>query len=294
MQDTKRILTLFLLVMILVFVGGKSFALAQGESEPTGFRNVQLFLFPEYDDPRLLVMLQGHIEGGEAPAEVRFMVPRTAEMYSAGSLDAQGVYSGGPPDRQPSEVPGWDEISYEVTSTVFRVEYYDPIILGSPDKSISYDFRWLYPVSKLDVVIQQPRTALDFIVTPSSTQGFLDSEGLNSYLNTYNDLDGESSLHFDVTYYKPDNTLSVEASSGTATGTTLIIIGGAILVLVVVAFLWFRSRSAPHSRASRRRAGVARAPRSSVGKARERYCTQCGKLLDGSFKFCPDCGSNVS
>ncbi len=75
--------------------------------EPTGFKNVTLWINPEYDDPRLLVMLEGKIVGVDAPAQVRFLVPAAAQMFSAGSKDAQGKYSGGPPSRRRGN--GWSQ-----------------------------------------------------------------------------------------------------------------------------------------------------------------------------------------
>ena len=68
-------------------------------------------------------MLQGQIEGVEPPVVVRFLVPSEAEMYSAGSMDALGQYTGGPPNRESSSIPGWDEINYEVTTNTFQSPY---------------------------------------------------------------------------------------------------------------------------------------------------------------------------
>ncbi|MFC2014557.1 zinc ribbon domain-containing protein [Chloroflexota bacterium] len=298
MNNTKRILMVLLLTGLLFFTVGKSFVLAQGDNEPTGLDNVELFIYPEYDDPRLLVMLEGHIDGIEAPATVRFLVPENAQMYSAGSMDTQGVYTGGPPDREPSELPGWDEISYEVTSDTFRIEYYDPIILGNPDKSISYDFHFLYPISELNVVIQQPRTAVDFTVVPATEQSRPDNEGLNSFFYVYENLESESPLHFDITYHKSDQQLSVDTNGSTSeeesnnAGTILAIFTGTILVLGALGFIWFQSRT-PRSRAERRRSKTTSAPRSPAGKAKTKYCTQCGKPVNNSYKFCPGCGAEV-
>ena len=97
MKNISRMLILLLAASLLFVAVGKSLVSAQDENVPTGFQNVQLWVNPEYDDPRLLVMLEGQIVGTQPPAEVRFLVPSAAEMYSAGSMDAQGRYSGGPP-----------------------------------------------------------------------------------------------------------------------------------------------------------------------------------------------------
>jgi hypothetical protein len=96
----KAFQLIFSLITIGLLLLGPSAALAQDEPEPenivTGFQNVQLWVYAEYDDPYaigapLLVMLEGQIVGAEPPAEVRFLVPATAQLYSAGSKDAEGV-----------------------------------------------------------------------------------------------------------------------------------------------------------------------------------------------------------
>src|ERR1017187_3723116 len=128
----------YYLVMLISLIGLLSGALvqpalAQTSNVPTGYKSVTVWVYPEYDDPRLLVMLEGQVVPSTPSAQVKFLVPQSANLFSAGSKNAQGVYSGGPPDRKASSTPGWDEISYTLSSTAatFRVEYYDDIIKGS-------------------------------------------------------------------------------------------------------------------------------------------------------------------
>ncbi|MFC1987592.1 hypothetical protein ACFLVH_03510 [Chloroflexota bacterium] len=78
MKNTGRILILLLAASLLYIAVGKSLVSAQNENVPTGFQNVHLWVNPEYDDPRLLIMLEGQIVGTQPPAEVRFLVPSTA------------------------------------------------------------------------------------------------------------------------------------------------------------------------------------------------------------------------
>ena len=81
MKNTYLLLLLFISIGLLLIGADLSRALAQPENEVTGYENVQLWVYPEYDDPRLLVMLEGQIVGVEPPAEVRFLVPSASEMY---------------------------------------------------------------------------------------------------------------------------------------------------------------------------------------------------------------------
>jgi len=259
----KHIVFLFAASALLTVPAGNSVVFAQDEPAMQ-YTNVNLWVNPEYDDPRLLVMLQGQIESVEAPATVSFLVPYTAEMYSAGSIDIAGNYSGGPPDRKVSDIPGWDEISYTVTSNTFRVEYYDSIIVGQPDKTISYEFRWLYPISNLQVLVQQPTRASNFTVEPPGSAA-RDSEGFTIFTYSYATLDtSQPPLDFNISYTKADSTPSLSgSSSGSSSNTPLIaLIVIAAVVLGVAGLWWWRSQN---KRPRTRRAAAVSAPTTSVG-----------------------------
>ncbi len=300
---------IFIIISLIAVVSGiyAQPALAQSTNEPTGFKNVTLWVYPEYDDPRLLVMLEGKITGVDASTKplVRFLVPQTAVMYSAGSKDAQGVYTGGPPARKASSIPGWDEISYNMTSDTFRVEYYADMITGSPDKKIAFDFRWLYPISDLQVIIQKPTTATNFTVTPSGTQSVEGGFNVLTYSKTNLTLDpGAQPLHFDISYTKTDPNPSINnAASPTSSSSSnlipIIFIGVAAAVIVgfILLFLFRRNSGQPARYAAR--AGGKPQPRSSRAAKQsnavhgDKFCNQCGKPVDKNNKFCPNCGNTL-
>ncbi len=264
---------------------------AQDESE--SFQDVQLWIYPEYDDPRLLVMLEGQVSGIQPPAEVRFLVPSTAEMYSAGSMDAQGNYSGGPPDRKASGIPGWDEISYQLQTDTFRVEYYDPIILGKPEKSISYDFRCLYPISDIEVIVQEPQDSTNFTVLPAG-QAFAGNAGFAAYRYSYSNLVKEDTLEFEISYYREAVEPSISGESSESTDYTLLIILVAVLAVALVGWLVWSRRSAPATRAERRRSSRKSPARPKTKKQTgARFCDQCGNPVDSGYKYCPNCGNEL-
>lgn len=282
-----RYVLLVIISVISLGWGGLSQALAQTDTEPTGFKNVTLWVNPEYDDPRLLMMLEGKIVGASAPVRVRFLVPSAAEMYSAGSKDAQGKYSGGPPDRKASTIPGWDEISYELKTDTFRVEYYDPAIPSQPDKKIAYDFHTLYPISDLRVAIQQPRKATDFTVTPNGAVG-TDSEGFAVRLYNYTNLDAGASLHFDIAYTRTDSKPSLSTNTA-GSSTRPLIVGGTIAALAIIVFVVLqikKNRPSPVPRSAGRTA--------SRRNVKGRFCSQCGQPVTGQERFCAHCGNKLS
>jgi hypothetical protein len=301
MKTGKRILLLLLFVSLLTPLLALPVA-AQDAGGGISVRTGWLKVYPEYDDPRLLVMYQGTIDGVEPPVTLRFLVPAAAEMYSAGFIGEDGAYSGGPPFRQASDITGWDEISFQVNTDTFRVEYYDPIIIGRPDKSIDYNFRTLYPIASLDVYVQEPKGATDYTVMPPGQ--VIEFEGFTDHYYQFTDLTpgDEPALSFNITYTKTDDRPSLAegggggATSGGTAGTVAAIVAGVVVVALLVGFFLVKKPSRPGSRAARRRQNKSapQARRTVAKSGADRFCTQCGKPVDSSHKFCPNCGAKIS
>ena len=264
---------------------------AQGE-EPTALKNVIVSVYPEYDDllqlgyPSVLVMLEGEVVSANIPATIRFLVPSDAVMYSAGS-GPRNQYVGGPPTRNASNITGWDEISYELKTKYFVLEYYSPIT-GQPDRVIPYDFHPVYPVSNLRAVVQEPKRATNFTVSP---QGTVSTDGEGFRIHTYNqaNISPEAPLHFDISYTKKDTRPSVGGDTGSPNTTVLIVLG--VIAVLVVAFIMvsrLRARR-PQPAASRSlRRQAARTAKGGQGK--NKYCRYCGKPVQETDRFCPHCG----
>ena len=245
----------------------------------------------------MLVIITGDVDGVAAPATVRFLVPSAAEMYSAGSIDDVGVYSGGPPDRESSSLEGWDEISYEITSDTFRVEYYAPIIIGETDKTISYEFYSLYPISDLTVYLQEPLSSSNYSVSPSSNDVFKTEDPFSEvefkfHRYYYSGLDADDPLSFKITYTKldPDDSMTI-ADKGSGINMYLIVgvsLGACVLIAAGIYFA-FRIRSGRRikQKYNDRNAQIRKAEDKSL---RGRYCSKCGHRLNDADRFCPNCG----
>lgn len=320
MTGWKRFWLLLPAVAVAMALGVVS-TFAQDGEDGASFENVRLWLYPEYDDPQLLVMLQGEIVGVDIPATVRFLVPETAEMYSAGSVDEVGVYAGGPPDRAASQVPGWDEISYSLTSTTFRVEYYVDVIRGSPDRSIDYQFRALYPIADLKVYTQEPRASREYTVAGLGESSPVDYDEFDdrfaAHVFTYQNLAAADVLDFQIAYTRstsePSLVPPVEPSAvdedGGSTGVVVAVTAAALIVLGGGAFWVYRARGAgrprpatparleQRPRAEQRLRAAKRQPEtvpSARRKARAaRFCTNCGERLSVSDRFCSGCGAKI-
>ncbi|MDD5191489.1 MAG: zinc ribbon domain-containing protein [Dehalococcoidales bacterium] len=298
MKITKYIILLFTLVGLVWSGAGKSTVMAAGES--VKYKNVHIWVNPEYDNPRLLVMMQGQLDGVTAPATVTFLVPTTAEMYSAGSIDADGKYTGGPPDRVASSVSGWDQISYTVNSDTFRVEYYDAIIQGLPDKTIDYQFRTLNPISQLTFLIQEPLKSGNYTVVPAGNVS-RDSENFTIHTYSYPTIDSQSPLEFKITYTKADNIPSLTgatttaATAGTSGGSTspLLFVIPFVLIIGVIGVLWYSTNQKKHRKKAAPQPVKAKAANGTTGtKPKNIFCPECGEPNPGT-KFCPNCGTKL-
>ncbi|MEJ2108625.1 MAG: zinc ribbon domain-containing protein [Acidobacteriota bacterium] len=268
-------------------------------------KDVKLSIYPEYDDllnlggPSLLVMIDGEIEGLQPPVTVRFLVPSSALMYSAGS-GPRASYIGGPPDRKASDINGWDEISYTLQTNIFVVEYYVPIRDTQP-RNFSGGFIPLYPVDGLVAEVMQPRETLNFSVQPGTAPAnqleFTDPQGFNHKQYTYESLASRQSLDFSLSYTKNES-----SSSNVTVIVILVVVGVGIIGAILYRAL---KKSQAASRGDRRRQN--RAARKSDGKdaisakkpagrkpaGKPRFCPDCGVELEGSPRFCPDCGSQL-
>ncbi len=268
-----RNLALLSVSLVSLMLGlGFARAYADPANEATGFRDVRLWVYPEYDGPRLLV-------------------PSAAEMYSAGSMDTQGQYSGGPPDTHTRL--GRNQLSIQLKTDTFRVEYYDPVITSQPDKKISYYFRWLYPIADLRVLLQQPKNATNFTVLPAG--GTPTSEqGVNALLYEYTSLK-DNPLHFDIAYTRSDPNPSLPRPAASAPPNTAlvpaIVIG--LGLLIAGGFVWaLRSRKATRPQPKVVPvAATGRAP--SLARRKKRFCTRCGEPVDNQSRFCRHCGARL-
>ena len=287
-------------------------ALAQ-TTEPAALKNLKIWVNPEYDDalkigqPALLVMMEGDIVSPQPPVNIRFLVPTSAQMYSAGSKNSFGEYKGGPPNRKASSIAGFDEISYQLTENTFRVEYYVPIAqLGQVQKSFSYEFDRFYPVQDLTVMVQQPKSSDNFTVAPAGSPG-IDSEGFSIQTYKYSNLDISTPVKFSITYNRSvwEPSLSKAGTTGTTSGgsssksnTGLIVAVVAVAVVLGGGGVYLISRSSqktrPVTRAERRRRGATTTrvkPRTTPDAVA--FCSQCGHKLDKPSRFCPDCGAEI-
>ena len=274
----------------------------------------ELRLWPEYDDPGLLVIFAGTLaEGTATPVQLILPIAPGARNIQATFMDASGTLI-----NRTFEVKD-NKLTYEVPSTTFHVEYYVDRAPSAEQRNIDFAFEAPYSIQDLQISIQQPARATEFSVQPApdnSTQG---PDGLTYQWLARKDLAAGQQVQLNIRYTKPDSGLTAPQLAVTATesaaaaaapaarassGTNLLpwlLIGlGAALLAGILAY-WLLGRrhnavpdrvSSPPPVAERRRPAPGGKPLTDApAGGAAGFCTQCGAQLRVSDRFCPQCGT---
>jgi len=282
-------------------------------AEDPRIKSLSVSVWPEYDDPRVLVQYEGDFEGLSLPQEVSFLVPQGAAIGSACGVSPNGQHTSETWKSKDVE-GGFTQITYKLTQPKFHVEYYYQPLAGSPNKSMAYSYKTLYPVDTLNLEVQQPLKAAEFAVTPATSEVSNDKDGFKYYHYRFDKVPTGGTSSFQVSYTKPDDNPSVKRSQTTGqasqagdSNTT------AILVIVVGAVVLGGGAFYAVSRKPQRRYGTGRGglypsvaaasrgssapvnPRRGKGASASRaaFCRQCGTAIQGADNFCPKCGQRV-
>jgi hypothetical protein len=275
---------------------------------------LRLSIWPEYDDPRVLVMLRGEMAPHSAfPTHITLPLPKGAEIIGAGMISEQNELLLHPHRIQPGEAH--DNLELHLPVVRFFVEfYYNPFSIKT-DKRFTYIAPMTYPIEQLEVDIQQPLQATNFTIEPRPMSQETDVQGFTYYRFVYHHLDANNAKSFTVSYTKTATGPSVVKRQPEpqvvhqprkAVSTMLMALGiltGAVVVFGGGVILWTGYQR-------RRQVSPARqilppAPQAVVQPSVKdtcapmpttsevsmpNFCSNCGAKLQLGYHFCPGCG----
>ena len=282
---------------------------AQAEAEPPAdlrIARLQLSIWPEYDDPRVLLIVRGELAPGAAfPTQVTLPVPKDAELIGAGMISELGELLLHPH----RVIPGDASDSLEITlpSPGFFAElYFDPFEASGDAKRFGYTFEAPYPINQFDVDIQMPYTASEFSTEPPAMAQETEGRDTTYHRFAYRDVAAGQPTTFTVSYVKTDPQPSVPkagsppaADSPAARGPQdrlLIyfgILAGVTAAYVLGTLLWIayrRRRAGPASPETQPLPLTAPSVPPPAAPAAANFCSHCGRALDADYAFCPGCG----
>lgn len=117
-QRPMRYRLLVLLTLLLCFV------IPVTAQEPADLNTLRIALWPEFDDPRLLVIIDGQMN--QAGQTVRIPLPAQAEVNAVATMGDDGDFLNAEWETA-SGSDGTSIISFKPAQPNFRVEYYMPL-----------------------------------------------------------------------------------------------------------------------------------------------------------------------
>ncbi len=320
MKTVTRLWLFLVTVVTLISVTG-----SVGAQTTDELSSVRVRLWPEYDEPTMLVIYDITLPAGTPlPAVLSIRIPRTAgDFHALASIEPDGSLFN---LTVGSKVVSGDWIIIEFTATTLdsRLEFYDPALVKD-GTSRHYEYRWPgdFNVKSLEIEVQQPVDATNMILSPGMGSGVLGGDGLLYFGTEVGSLQKGQSFQQDIDYSKATETLSTEMltiepvgsfdsglnSSGAFSSLLpwLLFIGGLLLLAGVGYWFWHMGRksSTPVRRPQRgsrkasknKQAGQEKLSSSQVSATEVDesavYCHQCGKRAMTGDRFCRICGSQL-
>lgn len=291
-------------------------------------QQIRIQVMPEFDDPRVLVIVQGRLDVDEStlPRPVTFLIPRGAQINQMSAMDvATGVTT--PVDYEAVPDPDderWTQVTYSLNSAHFFYEYYYDPLSDDADRQFTYVFSNPQDITDMAVEVQQPLKATNFTLDPEATVARADEIfGFTYHQYPVGTLPAGQEFAVDIRYTKTDPNPSVTreqlaaamqtgSDSSSATTTTTGTPAGTaattspaiptwvagLLALIVVAgvivFVWQRSQNqayaGPDEDTPARLTNPANSP---VMTTPANFCPQCGTPRRGDARFCYSCGTSL-
>ncbi|HEY7709469.1 MAG TPA: c-type cytochrome [Candidatus Entotheonella sp.] len=268
---------------------------------------MRLSIWPEYDDPRVLILIRGEAAPASAfPTTITLPVPKHAELIGAGMISEQNTLLNHPYQLVPGDAHDTLELNLPVPR--FFVEWYhDPYTTTDrkSEKQFAYALRLLYPIDQLAVDIQQPYEATDFRTDPPAEQQSTGAQGGVFHQFSYSDLQPGQDVAFTATYVKTTDRPSVQKQQenagvsppstvwGNPTTLAFAILAGVTVIYASGAVLWRNYRQ-------RLETAAAIAPLPSVAATpvaaaphTANFCSSCGRKLQPNDAFCAGCGRSL-
>jgi len=287
---------------------------------------LRLSIWPEYDNPRVLIMLRGEMTPRQAfPASITLPIPKGAEIIGAGMISEQNELLLHPHQVLPGATQ--DTLQLNLPVPRFFVEfYYNPFTTSGSEKRFVYPAPTTYPIELFEVDIQQPLKATAFTLDPAPMERVTDNQGFTYHQFTYRDVGKGQSQTFTIAYTKtatppsiskqrpaPQPTEKVRARSDN-TLVALSIFAGAILLFAGCAWLMQRSQRQPmpttttpapsvsmsdtllallREEAQPQETEITDVPPMLPQTRAINFCANCGRKLLPDDRFCSECGKPI-
>ncbi len=269
---------------------------AEAQQSPIVIERLEISLWPEYDDPRLLVIYRG-VLAQEPKGPLTFAIPITAELHAVAYLNAEGRLLKS--DWQ--ILPGSDReqlVVFTPGSRQFQLEYYEEIATRGPQRSFTFQFQSSrYEIGALQLEVQQPLRSRDFVAQPPLPDDLgTDTRGLRYFGRKFGTVPLGVLIEQQISYTKRDAQPSVQANTGEVFSLSWPVVGALTLLvlgLVGITWYWWAQRRTPPSPGLRHPSLTLPVNGEGTGGVKGRgagFCSGCGYAFRDEEAFCPKCG----
>jgi len=301
----RRIL-LFCLLAALVCLP----AISGHAQEPVSLSTLNVSLWPEYDQPSLLVIYKAQIAPEVSlPAEITFRIPSQAGEPTAVAV-GPNADSVADVTVQLQPAGEWVQVSFIATTPGIQLEYYDPRLeKNGNQRTLNYSWPGDYAVDSLTLDVQHPIGSSNFSVTPPASNQVQDDQGFVYDLIDKGSVPAGETFVVTASYQKDTDELSATnlpiqpSAPVTAPTAARLNLGQALpwilgflgIALIIGGGIWYwQSGKQPSTEKSRRRRRSTRPKVSGENPAGDGvYCHNCGKRAATSDRFCRTCGTKL-
>lgn len=272
---------------------------------------VRISLWPEYDDPRLLVILRGELDDTTSlPLQIAVPIPAGAEVIATAYTSPSGDLFQTP--FQQTSNGALQVVSWTVPVATFHMEYYLDIVPKVTDRTkiFNFDINLPYPAEKVELDVKQPLGATNFTMSPAPLKWEPDSNGQQTASYTFNQVPANDTQTVNIRYSRsmsiPSFTKGQPAPPTLTTNrpTWPLYLAG-LLGLIGAGMLAYglyqqRQNNSKQNNLGERRKGKGKAHayrqtfEPNLADKKLETCQACGMSLAQGVNFCPRCGEPVS
>jgi hypothetical protein len=267
------------------------------------FTGVSVQLWPEYDQPSMLVITDFEAAANtQFPASVTFRIPQDANLIAVAAYAADGslmdaVFDGPAVDAE------WQVFTIKLDSAAGRFEYYQPITFNGDQRIFSYVWDGAYAVEAFNVRVLEPLDTTSLTTTPVLASISQDN-GLKYFSGDPVKLALGQQFTLNLDYKKSTNALITssqavqpaapvdESTPGRVSLSNYLpyLIGGLGAIMIVGGFIYYWRAGHGSSKTLRRRT---RSNALNEESDEDSYCPQCGARAKPGDRFCRVCGGRI-
>lgn len=256
------------------------------QQAPVVLERLEISLWPEYDDPRLLVIYRGEL-AQDPTGPLTFALPLTADVHAVAYLNDEGRLLKSDWQLLPSDERE-QLVIFLPGSRRFQLEYYDEIPGPRPQRTFTFRFQSSrYEIQDLQIEVQKPLRSEEFVANPPLLENLgMDTQGFQYFGRRIGAVPAGVLIEQQISYLKRDARPSVQAlSSPESTTSWWIVAAIASLALGLTVILWYWWRRRPAPPAASREPVTSKRASTTLG-----FCSGCGRAFQANELFCPRCG----